>query len=245
MASIWKGTTTATLQKRMEKRSTFDVGVWTTTIQLTFVGKLSELQTAAAGTYAPGLTIGNGYDATIIIKESEVTGAGNVDAATLVVTADNSSAIGGGTGGGSTTVYELEWVHTEFPIENLNGQINNAGSVFNFLGMSDADKLAVKKAYDSGNSGTIAGFSATQNALLGAKNQGYLIFSKYLPVMRKTSSSLFRPTTSGCGQVESPSVGGVPSTYYPTGYNYKKTADRAIKQRNQWVRNQEWTGQEA
>lgn len=245
MASIWKGTTGATLQKRTEKRSAHDVGVTITTVVLTFVGRLSDLQTAAAGTYLPGGAIGNGYGGDIIIKESEVSTAGDVDKATLVVTGDNSSEAGGGTGSGGTTVYELEWVLSEFPIENLNGQVNNTGTSYNFLGMSTAHKLAVKKAYDAGNSGTIAGFTATQNALLDAKVQGYLTFQKYLPVMRKTSSSLFRPTTGGCGTVQAPSAGGVPTTYYPAGYNYIKSADRAVKQRNQWVRNQEWTGQVA
>ena len=239
MASIWKGTTGATLQKRMEKRTSLDVGVTITTVQLTFVGKLSDLQTAAAGTYLPSNALGNGYGGDIIIKESEVTGSGNVDVATLTVTGDNASEPGGGAGGGSTTIYEIEWVTQEFPIDNLNGKINNEGSTFNFKGMSDPDKMAVKKAYDAGNSGIIAGFTATQNALLGAKNQGWFTFTKYKPVCRKTTTSLFRPITSACGIVQTPNFNG----YQPSGYNYEKSADRAIKQRNQWVRTQEWTGQ--
>lgn len=60
------------------------------------------------------------------------------------------------------------------------------------------------------------------------------------PIVRRTSTSLEEPETGGVGKISDPGSG-------PEGYQWLKTADRAIfrKSDGRWERIEEWTGAEA
>lgn len=61
---------------------------------------------------------------------------------------------------------------------------------------------------------------------------GYMVFT---PIVRWTHYFSSRPNTGRCGKRSSPANA-------PAGYEWLKTADRAIRQEGQWTRVQEWTG---
>ena len=180
-----------------------------------------------------------------------------VPQARLIVEAELRFDLGGGTvatGALAETSYEIEWVTVS---EDIRRHVYFASLTdqqwADFRGWENEQSPDLKKDFrfdekdSAGNpTGTIVDlsltFSTNQLKLPKLVLQGVDSFPLYAPVARRIRSYVGGPPpTSSAGLKETP-PGAFPNL--PTGWEWVKSADRAIRQAraSRWTRTEEWTG---
>lgn len=177
------------------------------------------------------------------------------DQAELTVTTEFRYNGSGGTAGTSSEVsYEVEWVmfqrpmleHPEFRIGGLGTYELDAFDVADIEAWQNETDPTLKAAFEY-NERAVTGSGSTATLSTNAQKyaNGVLLgqdtYEDYAPVIRKTTTYVGGlPGTSDAGEKETgPTFSGK-----PTGYEWRKTADRAVRSAGQtrWDRIEEWTG---
>jgi len=148
--------------------------------------------------------------------------------------------------------YEIEWVmfqrsmyeHPEFVIGGGGSYELSGADVSSIEAWKNNDNVAEKTAYKypttGDDSATYEDLTANAQKFVKGIELGIETYEDYAPVVRKTSTyGGGLPETSTAGQKEDPPfIPGIPS-----GYEWRKQADRAIKNgRSKWEKSEEWIG---
>ena len=159
----------------------------------------------------------------------------------MTVTATNWTSGGNSE---SDTDYELEWMRVDKDIRSHRA-FNDSGAAYemdeadwNELAEWEAETNASKKQelYDD--------LSVSATALADRLKKGETNYPVWVPVARKSYQTITRPTTSSVGKIDTPppQCGAPLNTEYGKAYFYVLMADRAVRQRGVWRRQQEWMG---
>jgi len=176
---------------------------------------------------------------------------------TLTVTmVDNEAAADDPWGAGNTPVIEIEWARIEKPLQS-NPKITSGYSGNTLQTLIDEVEAwrnspqQRRRLYQIPKSNlnreanpnddndwiTLTGKSLNISKKIAAGIEGYLVFS---PIITRTTVTLGKPTTGGCGTItENP-----PNKI--NGYVYLKVADTARQQSDgTWQRVEQWQGADA
>ena len=147
--------------------------------------------------------------------------------------------------------YEIDWVQLDRPIE-MHPMFD---ADFGKYALTAEDYVHVQKWVDETDQTVRANYgfhpveddsvvTLSENATVLAKKKlrGLESYLEFTPVYRVTTKCLFKPLPSACGFIEAPP--GIEGTDYPEGYNWLKTAERAIRsgKRGKYELFREWTG---
>ena len=220
---------------------------YVTTIE--YVGPLSTLSSAEPAT---GAAWGD-YDG--IVTGTVLSPLEGTTQAELTVTCEYSyDGSAGGTGSAREISFEVEWVMFQRPL--AEHPVFRSGGTYALDATDHADIAAwrdepnptLKGAYKYDElaltgSGTEASLSANATKFAKGIELGMESYEDYSPVIRKTTTyvgGLPGASTAGAKGTD-PTFTGKPS-----GYKWRKSADRAIRQGGQtrWERIEEWTGAE-
>ena len=203
-------------------------------ITLHYKGSKADLKTAQPGKGAAvaGYT---GYEV-----ESSVLSPGNGDLAELEIVLVPEPP-------GDTFVaevirdtYDIDWMRVEKPIETAaflgDEDAQAEAAILLDLWRNAEPRLRAQFKYVDEAGAEVA---LTDKVLLAAKKiikgvEGYL---EFVPIVQRVRAYRGRPTTGGCGKIESPPA------YAISGYEFLKTADRLSDPGvGVAVRTEEWTG---
>ena len=157
---------------------------------------------------------------------------------TVTVTREFQADGGGSTAGVSGEVtYEVEWTVVSRPL--LEHPEFRTGDYA--LSATDGEKLATwQNAKTSANRTAL---SAAAEKYAKAVDLGIDTYEDYAPILSKTTTyTNGPPPSSSAGVKDAGGLTGFPNG--PTGYEWIKSADRAVKagKRNKWDRTEQWTG---
>lgn len=159
---------------------------------------------------------------------------------------------GEGTGAGTASeiAYEVEWVmfqrpmleHPQFsPGGSSALSVTDIAAIEKWKNEDDVTKRAAYEYKEKSTDTTYQTLSDAATYYAKGLQLGQESYEDYAPVVRKTTTYLNGlPPTSDVGQKNNP-----PSfTGGPQGYQWRKSADRAIRAQGQtkWERVEEWTG---
>lgn len=210
-----------------------------------YVGPLSTL---AAAEPASNSAWGD-YDG--LVTSTELSPIDGTDKAELTVTTEYFYESGGSSGTAREVSYEIEWVMfqrsmLEHPVFRKGGSGAHALTDEDITDIeawknepSAANRLAFK--YTETSDDSLKYLSANATKFAEGYNLGLETYEDYAPVARKiTTYTGGPPGSTSAGTKDTPaSIPGLPS-----GYEWRKTADRSIRSGKQtrWERSEEWTG---
>jgi hypothetical protein len=242
MARRWKGSTDPKLQPGYPVR---DKGPQGLKITLVYRGPWSALMAHEPSARDVYSALDEGY--TAALTETDFDG--------LMITNVQTHPDGAGTGdlgpATQTIVFEpidlgesseVEMAQLERPIETNDYYSLETSDIWAAFNTWEAEPDPTLKGifkYTIPNTnppvtGTLTGLIA---GLAAKKLKGLTSYIAPAPVLRTTTFHLNAPATANVGKRDTPGFG-------PTGYEWLKTADRAIFDRadGRWKRTQEWTG---
>jgi hypothetical protein len=179
---------------------------------------------------------------------------GTTQAELTVTCEDSYDGSGGGSGSAREISYEVEWVMfqrplAEHPVFRTGGaHALDATDHADIAAWRDEPDPTLKGAYKYNElalTGSGSEAELSDAAIMFAKGieLGMESYEDYAPVIRKTTTYVGGlPGASTAGEVET----GPTFTGKPSGYEWRKSADRAIRQGGQtrWERIEEWIGAE-
>ena len=238
MNAIFKksDSTTATLKSR---KLTREHDYRCTQVEV-YEGSVSDLVAVTGRNVGDQFAVLDGGN-TVWVRTKEIETHAQGPLGRMTVTATNWTS-----GGGSTvdTDYELEWMRVDKDIRSHRA-FNDSGAIYemdeadwNELAEWEAETNASKKQelYDD--------LSVSATALADRLKKGETNYPVWVPVARKSYQTITRPTTSSVGKIDTPppQCGAPLNTEYGNAYFYVLMADRAVRQRGVWRRQQEWMG---
>lgn len=128
------------------------------------------------------------------------------------------------------SIMEVEWMEVQKPLAQHPDFAGEAPG-----GLAPSDIAAVEKAISEGTA--LPDLGPLVEKYYIRRRRGQESYVEYAPLARQTTYHAAKPTTGQCGTISDP-----PSEIKVSGYQYLKTADRALKQARKWERIQEWTG---
>lgn len=184
------------------------------------------------------------------------------DKATLTVSMESFYEFDTGTddkavGDAVEETLEVEWVkfdrsfyeHEEFAPEGSGTYKLTSGDIISIQKWEQEENRTLKEAYkwqddsDVGGGAGIVELSANAKMFARGIELGQEVWEDFIPVIRRTTNFYNGPPGESKAGLED--AAGVPKfAGGPTGYEWRKTADRAIKGDGQtrWERVEEWTG---
>jgi hypothetical protein len=210
-----------------------------TTIE--YIGSLTTLSTARPENNAAW----GDYDGTV--ASTDLSPIEGTDQAELIVVCEKLFQDGGTISGTAAEVsFEVEWVYFqrsmfEHPIFAGGTYALTADDIAAIEAWKNEETVSVKAAFAYSADGSSVELSANAEIFAKGLNLGQETYEDFAPVIRRTTRYLNGlPPTSNAGL-----KGGDPTfAGKPTGYEWRKTADRSIQVsgRNKWDRVEEWTG---
>jgi hypothetical protein len=157
---------------------------------------------------------------------------------TVTVTRDFEADGGGSTAGvdGEIT-YELEWTVVSRPL--LEHPEFRTGTYA--LTATDGEEIATWQNAKTSTNRTA--LSAAAEKYAKAVDLGIDTYDDYAPILSKTTTyTNGPPSSSSAGEKDSNALTGFPNG--PSGYEWIKSADRAVKagKKNKWDRTEQWLG---
>jgi hypothetical protein len=212
-----------------------------TTIE--YVGPLSTLSAARPANNAAW----GDYDGTVTSTElSPIEGTSQTE---LIVVCEMLFEGADSVGTAKEVSYEVEWVYFqrsmfEHPVFTAGGTYAlTAEDIAAIEAWKNEETVSVKAAFAYSAEDSSVELSANAEIFAMGLNLGQETYEDYAPVIRRTTRYLngLPPTSSAGLKGSDPSFTGK-----PTGYEWRKTADRSISAggRNKWDRVEEWTGAE-
>lgn len=232
----WKGSAAVHLQPDYPR---FRRDARGATLTLVFGGPYSALQT-----YGPDIgdqiTLGAfGYEPSgeIVYAESvecKPLGSGEDGPGQLTVVYTNVPTAGALLVGNTTTI-EVDYVPTEKPLIT-HPRYATGGT----KALTDADRRAIELWRAEPSDGNYEAASANAKDFIDKLRKGIESYLVGAPLARKTTRGTSAPTVSSVGTRSATA----PVSGAPSGYEWLKTADRAIRQAPAmgWERVEEWTG---
>lgn len=144
-------------------------------------------------------------------------------------------------------IYEVDWTQLEKPLEQHPRYQSTGDKPLNEQDLVDIENWKNETDRTLRSQGKYRSADGNEVTLsLNAKDLAFKILrgqSSYIvaaPVVRVTSRTYAKPLTSATGTKGHPPA----AAGYPPGYEWVKTADRAMRQgsRGTWERIEEWTG---
>jgi len=215
------------------------IGITASTKQsdLLYIGPYATLLAAAPAT---GASWGDYIGKVDTARIEPISGTNPLQGELTVTVSQEFQADGGGsTAGVSGEIsYEVEWTVVSRPLLE-HPEFRTSGTYA--LSATDGEKIATWE--NNKTSANRTALSAAAEKYAKAVDLGIDTYDDFAPILSKTTTfTNGPPSTSTAGAKEGSTPSGFPNA--PTGYEWIKSADRAVKagKKNKWDRTEQWLG---